>query len=300
MSMWIYRPSRQLGWLAVTGSDAAQFLQGQFSQDVRSLGPGGSRYGLWLDHKGRVTADGTILNVASAGSDVPYAIACRDPAAAAALRQRLESFIIADDVTIDDRSPEWAAWLAAGPGAESALRQAAGAMAPVFGGRRRGSELWEWVWAIPSSAFHAAADAVWAQGAGRRVTDEEWEQARILAGVPSIPEDIGSGDLPQEAELDVTAVSTDKGCYVGQEVMSRLKSRGRIRRRLQRVRGSGAAPDAQPAPLWREGRRVGELRSRFNDGAAGRWIGLALISADLKSGDRIGTASDAPANAELW
>jgi hypothetical protein len=71
------------------------------------------------------------------------------------------------------------------------------------------------------------------------------------------------------------AVSYTKGCFLGQEVMARLRT-GKIRRRLFRVAGTGLPPEGRPTPLLQAGRRVGELRSAAADGSGG-WLGLAML-----------------------
>jgi hypothetical protein len=130
-----------------------------------------------------------------------------------------------------------------------------------------------------------------------------WESLRIHSGIPSVPRDAGPGDLPQEAGLVAAAVSFDKGCYLGQEIMARLKTRGRIRRGLRVVGGArspsalavpsslpnapgGLVPPHRVLPLFWQGKPVGELRSWVVDGAEG-WIGLAMVQVDV------------PADAEL-
>jgi hypothetical protein len=103
------------------------------------------------------------------------------------------------------------------------------------------------------------------------------ERMRIAARIPAVPADVGPTDLPNEGGLEADAISYTKGCYLGQEVMARLKSMGQVRRRLLRVRGTGASLPALPAPVFRGARQVGELRSAVSDEAAG-WIGLAMVS----------------------
>ena len=109
------------------------------------------------------------------------------------------------------------------------------------------------------------------------LTAEEVTRRRIGAGIPAIPADVGPGDLPNEAGLEGEAISFTKGCYLGQEVMARLKSMGQVRRRLMRVRGEGENIPTLPAPLFGAGRAVGELRSAVRDGVGG-WIGLAMVT----------------------
>jgi folate-binding protein YgfZ len=89
--------------------------------------------------------------------------------------------------------------------------------------------------------------------------------------------DVGPSDLPNEAGLETDAISFKKGCYLGQEVMARLQSMGRVRRRLRRVRSRGPAIPAPGAALFCGGRPAGEMRSAVVDGAGGA-IGLAMLS----------------------
>lgn len=96
-----------------------------------------------------------------------------------------------------------------------------------------------------------------------------------------MPDDIGPADLPNEGGLESQAISYSKGCYLGQEVMARIKTMGRVRRNLIRVSGRGSPP-AVPAALWRGDRREGELRSAVAD--AGGFLGLALVSTAGQSG----------------
>ena len=116
---------------------------------------------------------------------------------------------------------------------------------------------------------------------------------RITRGGISVPRELGPGDLPQEAGFDEFAVSFTKGCYIGQEVMARLKSMGRVRRGLIRVSGEGAAPDV-PAELFAGERRVGELRSSAPLESGG-FVGRAMVTlTDLPDDLTVGIGPDAP------
>jgi folate-binding protein YgfZ len=268
-TLLIYRYT-SVRWLHVTGTDAFSFLQGQCTADLRPLAAGAeSVYTLWLNHKGRVQADGFVL----AGRGHDYWIASY-ASPGEALRTRLESFVIADDVVIVDEAAAWAAATVIGgdPAGEVALRAAGGF---AFSGRRGVAGAREWV--FPRAA--EAAVALLSEGA-REVNAEMMEAWRIAAGIPAVPQDIGPGELPNEGGLERDAVSFTKGCYLGQEVMARLHTMGRVRRRLMRVRGAGAAPSV-PAPLEQGGRVVGELRSAVatENGFAGLAL-LTLLSLD--------------------
>ena len=252
--------------LRVTGEDAANFLQGQFTNDLRGLSTLGAVYGLWLNQKGKVLADSFVIAGPEAGAFwiVSYHVT------SASLRARLEDYIIADDVIVEDITREWTGLTLVGAGVLAWFAQAP-RVGLSFPGRRTAGENLEWI--FPRTQLTNAR----AQLAGWLELDEvTMERRRIAAGIPAVPADIGPADLPGEGGLEPATISYTKGCYLGQEVMARLKSMGQLRRRLQPLRGLGAVPPL-PAALWQGGRQVGELRSAVNL-AEGGFIGLAMVS----------------------
>jgi hypothetical protein len=259
-------PYRPACVLRVSGADAGAFLQGQFTNDLSRIDPLETVYGLWLDRKGRVMADSHVVRAAS-GTEY-WVVSVSSPGAA--LARRLEDFIIADEVVVEDSTPSWAGVALIGPGAGEWLSGEARA-GLLFPGRRYRAENWEWV--HPEADSGAVMAAV---GSGRPLSSLDVERLRIAAGIPSIPADIGPADLPNEGGLDSDAISYSKGCYLGQEVMARVKSLGRVRRTLVRVAGAGARPRV-PATLWLGDRKEGELRSAVTE-AGGGYAGLALVS----------------------
>ncbi len=271
---------RPTAWLKVAGDDAEIFLQGQFSNDLRGLAVGaGAVYGLWLDVKGRVLADSFVLRGdagKSAGANPGFWVGSYF-SAATVIRDRLESHVIADDVTIEDQTASWAAVSLLGPeagrlGAEQYLPRDGAFSSLVFSGRRTREENTEWVFPI------AAGETVRQLFAGLPELDATaMERQRIAAGIPAVPADVGPGDLPNEGGLDRDAISYTKGCYLGQEVMARLKSMGRVRRRLLRVTGIASEFPARPAALFLGERKVGELRSAVK-AESGGFTGLAMLS----------------------
>jgi folate-binding protein YgfZ len=264
-----YRPACVL---RVSGPDAAEFLQGQFTNDLRNLEPRRSVYGLWLDRKGRVMADSHVLK-SEDGPDF-WVVSVSSPAAVIA--RRLEDHIIADDVAIDDATSSWlgVSLIGAGVAAWCAAHSLPGLLFP---GRRGGVESCEWIFRDPDAASVKAM-----LSSAREMSMEDVERMRIASGVPLIPVDIGPSDLPNEGGLESAAISYSKGCYLGQEVMARLQ-RGRVRRALVRVTGSGAPPPV-PAALWRADRREGELRSVAPDAGGRGFAGLALVSVGAADG----------------
>ena len=252
--------------LRVTGEDAANFLQGQYTNDLRGLRTAGAVYGLWLNQKGKVVADSFVIAGASAGEF--WIVSYHAPAAV--LRARLEEYIIADDVSVEDVTTKWTGLTLLGAGVVAWFAQAP-RVGLSFPGRRTSGETLDWIFPLPELLNARAQLAGWAE-----IDGVAMERQRIAAGLPAVPADIGPADLPGEGGLEPVTISYTKGCYLGQEVMARLKSMGQVRRRLQRVRGPGAAPQ-RPAALWQGGRQIGELRSAV-DLAEGGFIGLAMVS----------------------
>jgi folate-binding protein YgfZ len=256
--------------LRATGPDARTFLQGQFTNDLSKIGPGESAYGLWLDRKGRVMADSRVVQ--GDGVSEFWIVSTFSPAAA--IGSHLGAHLIADDVEIADETAAWRgiSLVGAGSGGWLASERRPGLSFP---GRRDAGEGWEWI--VREQDLAAAVAAV---SGARELSADEVERLRIASGIPSVPADVGPSDLPNEAGLDRVAISYSKGCYTGQEVMARIRSMGRLRRELVRVRGGGPLPRL-PAALWRGDRREGELRSAVGD--AGGFHGLALVSASSAS-----------------
>ena len=247
----------------ITGEDAAAFLQGQCTADLRG---GALTDALWLNRKGRVLAHTVVAKEA----DGSFLLLCPH-LAAEALIAVVTANVIADDVVATDETAAWGRWIAWG--AEPAL-----ADAKIFPTRRFGVAAWD--------LLTPAGSAV----PGEPGSLAELESARIAAGVPSVPADCGASEFPQECGLDVW-VSYTKGCYLGQEVMARIQSMGSLRRILRRVEGPVSVGLELKTP---EGKVAGLVRSAAGD------VGLALVSVDLAEslvlgGVRIGAPAQMPA-----
>jgi len=269
-------------WLRVTGEDALVFLQGQVTQDLKTPPDGAAVYGLWLSQKGRVVADSTFFKVNEREVWV-----LSHGTASAVIRERMESYIIADDVVVDDFTEGASGLVAFGARAIAWMQQRFSSpfqpgkwlrreggddgseVGFVFQGRRGIEPCWEWV-----SSGRLELPPV---DAGETLPLQDVERARINAGIARIPYDLGPGELPNEGGLEDLAISYTKGCYLGQETMARLKSLGQVRRRLMRIRGSGVAPSVRPQPLFQKGKRVGELRTTVPL-TEGGFAGFALFT----------------------
>jgi len=272
-------------WLRVSGADAASFLQGQFTNDLRTPAAG-AVYGLWLNLKGKVVADSFVIR--DAGADGWWIGSYFS--AAAVILARLEGLVIADDVVFTDETAVWTAVSVVGEGAAAWVEANPLPGAVVFPGRRGADGAVECVFPRGGPEYPMGADAVAARPV---LTADEMERRRISAGIPAVGIDLGEADLPNEAGLETTAISYTKGCYLGQEVMARLKAMGQVRRRLECVgAGEAAVPAALPASVYAGGRVVGEVRSAVSDGRGG-WLGLAMLSLlHVAAGTRLALSAD--------
>ncbi|CAA6680202.1 MULTISPECIES: folate-binding protein YgfZ [unclassified Lentimonas] len=264
--------------LLVTDEDAADFLQSQFSNELRPFEAGQCTYGLWLDVKGKVIADSVVLCEGEERFRV-----LSECSAAEVIEQKLEQHIIADDVEIDVL-PTGASIALVGEGAEDTL-SAMGYSLPatdafvdvdglrIFRGRRSLQPCFE-LWSESSAVIAGLKKRIEDSGV-IFVCEAQVQLARIAAGVPSVPDEIGPGDLPGEGALVGRGVSLTKGCYLGQEVVARMHNVGRPQRALFRVSGAEKAPQCPIALYSAESKKVGELRSAFSTETG--WQGVALL-----------------------
>jgi folate-binding protein YgfZ len=272
--MHFFRPAASI---AVTGEDAFAFLQGQFTNELRQQS-GTEAYGLWLNQKGKVVGDSHVMH---RGLNEFVVVSVATPAAT--IRQRLEQYIVADDVTVTE-AEGWRQGLAVwGEGAAALVASSIGVVPSggqflekervlVFRGCRSQVDNFEFVG--PESTLVAWGERLAAAGC-RAVDANEAERVRIADGIPGIPHDLGPSDLPNEGGLEHTAISYTKGCYLGQEVMARLKNLGQVRRQLRVVQGTGGVP-APGAALFQEGRKAGEIRT--SAAAGDGFIALAMLT----------------------
>jgi folate-binding protein YgfZ len=280
---------------SISGPDAYTYLQGQFTQDLNRP-PGAACYGLWLNQKGRVLADSFVLRRAEREFLV---VSFTSPADA--LRQRLESYLVADEVEIADMTAQWARVGVWGNSVADRLDTVplvgsffADERGIVFAGRA--SRLPSFELLVPRASVDAWR-AKLTQAGLREADDTTAARERILSGIPAVPIDIGPNDLPAEGGLDETAISFTKGCYLGQEVMARLKNLGQVRRRLHVIRGPGLTP-VSPMALYQGGKKIGETRSTAPDGDG--FVAMAMLSlVNLNVAKKLSLNADGAADFEV-
>ncbi|MFO1097471.1 MAG: folate-binding protein [Xanthobacteraceae bacterium] len=250
------------GIVRVSGADVRRFLNGLFTADIESMTATAPRYAALLTPQGKIVAD--FIVVQADGDDAGFLLDC-ERALAGPLVAKLNFYKLRAKVTVESLAETMGA-LALWDADAAPARQPG---APWFPDPRLGALGWRAI-APPALAAELAA----AQGAAL-VDEVAYEAHRIALGVPRGGCDFAYGDaFPHEADMDqLNGVAFDKGCYVGQEVVSRMQHRGNVRNRVVPVRIDGAAP-APGTPVVVGDKTVGAV------GSAADGRGLALLRLD--------------------
>jgi folate-binding protein YgfZ len=258
--------------VAVFGPDATTFLQSLLSQDLDPVAVGGSAHALLLEPRGKLVVD---LRAAHVGDDEWWCVC--EPGFGAVLAAGLQRFKIRVKVEIEDRSAEVTGAALRGPDAielHAKVLEPAGSIAVRVD--------WADAPGIEILGEPAAIDAVVAElvGAGAgEITDAAYEAMRIEAGIPRQGFDIDETTIAQEAFLELDAVSFTKGCFLGQELVCRIDTRGHVNRLLRRLRAD--EPIARGATVLAEGKEAGRVTS-----AAGT-VALATLRRQVEPGSTV-------------
>ena len=209
--------------LRITGRDRIRYLNGQVTANVTRLGADRALPACVTTAKGKLSAE-IFITATPDALLIDAEAELREP-----LAQRLERYIVADDVTIDDVTETHG--LLHIIGAEPAKFLLAGSSSAVVrGSARLGTRGWD-VWLSPEECS-AVLEALPKESGPHLLSPELVEVVRLEAGVPRWGRDFTEETLPPEAGLDRTHIDYAKGCYIGQEVISRLKSVGHVNRQL--------------------------------------------------------------------
>jgi folate-binding protein YgfZ len=289
------------GLLSVQGGDRVRWLDGMLSNDITALAPGPESsgcYALLLTRQGRIVADFHVL----LREECVWLEVARDGLPHA--RETLERFIIADDVVLGDVSDEVERLGLEGPAAGAVLAAALGrrleladdACAEVkIAGVRVLVAAFGWSGAPARQLFAPRAEAervaavLLEAGAGLGLLEagtDTLEILRVEAGIPALGRELDEEVLPAEARLE-RAISTEKGCYTGQEVVARMHSRGRVGHLLVGLRSEQAPPPEPGAEIVGAGRKLGEVTSSCVSAADGP-IALGYVrAAHAEPGSRV-------------
>ncbi len=277
-----------LPWMAgleMLGEDRVRFLNGLVTCDVKGLEPGRGAYGFVTSLKGRVMADLAVLALDDRlWLELPASVA-------GPIAEHLLKYVIVDRVEIRPLDgviplglvgPRSAEVLGAGelPEADFGHLQIRLCGAEVRAVREPPlGEVPAWTLWVPATRAGDLFEQLLERGAAhalRPVGHRALDRLRLEAGRPLFGVDFGPDHFPQETGLEAAAVSYDKGCYLGQEVVARIHYRGGVNRHLRGLMGSGAPPDDL---VGREvsagGRAAGTVTSAAP--ADGGWLGLAIL-----------------------
>jgi folate-binding protein YgfZ len=270
------------GKLVASGSDALEFLQGQLTNDLEALAPGGGCYAALLDRKGHMQADMRVLLLAEQEVWLDT-----EPAATDAVMRHLATYKIGRQVEIAQPGADLAILSLLGPAARELA--GTGPLAPEHAHRELevgGVECRAIAtdlgvdFICPASRTREVAGALIEAGAAA-VSEPAVEILRVESGRPRFGREMSTATIPQEAGIDGRAVSFTKGCYIGQETVARLHYKGRPNRHLRGLRLE--APVSEDDAIALEGRDVGRVGTAVISPAHGP-IALAVIRREAEPG----------------
>ena len=267
------------GKLRVNGEDRARLLHAMTTNHIEQLTPGTGCYAYFLSAQGRILADVNVL------CREDYFLLDTEPETREKVYRHLDKFIIADDVTLEDQTAETATIALEGP-ASAAVLKTLGAPAPESD---CGSEEWKsglvvratitggpgWFLMAPAGAKNELIQRLEAVGA-ESGDDEAFRTVRIENARPRYGEDLSERYLAQEAN-QARALHFTKGCYLGQEIVERVRSRGQVHRILVPILLDTTAPPPSGTRLQHLGASVAEITSSAYSPSLGKVVALAYV-----------------------
>ncbi|MGH2990426.1 MAG: YgfZ/GcvT domain-containing protein [Solirubrobacterales bacterium] len=271
--------------LVVRGPEAVDYLQGQITNDVEALAPGGGCYAALLDRKGHMRADLRVLRLGGEELWLDAEEIAREP-----VLRHLEMYKVGRELEVEDASATSALLSVIGPA--SGELTGAGPLEPEHAHRELelggaacravatdlGIDL-----IVPAADAGAAREAL-AQSGAVGVSEAAAEIVRVEAGRPRFGAEMTDATIPAEAGINERAVSFSKGCYIGQETVARLHYKGKPNRHLRGLRLDGQVSPGEPIRLGE--REVGTVGSACLSPALGP-IALAIVRREAAPGERV-------------
>ena len=261
-----YLPDR--GVIRVTGEDARTFLDGLVTSDISEVGADRARYAGLLTPQGKIIADFIVAEADGEQTGGGFLLDC-PRALAPDLAKRLAMYKLRAKVTVED------------------LTDTLGVVA--FWDGERGGDGQGVVYADPRHMALGDRLIVDAARAADLATHsaEDWRAHRISLGIPHGGQDFAYGDaFPHEADMDqLGGVDFNKGCYVGQEVVSRMQHRSNARTRIVPVIFDGGFAAEEGSEIQAGGKAAGRIGSTAPGGKALAWIRLDRAAEALQAGE---------------
>jgi aminomethyltransferase len=276
-SAWLDLSAR--GRIRAVGEDRVRLLHAMCSNHIEQLQTGQGCYAFFLNPQGRILADAVILALADA------LLIATEPETRESLYAHLDKYIIADDVTLEDTTAATVEIGVEGPGAAD-VESRLGAPVPTA---PYSHQVWGDRLAIRSSVTGQPGFAIMAPATDREALIREIEAAgavpasnqdaevvRLELGHPRYGEDITDQYLPHETQL-LGALHFSKGCYIGQEIVERVRSRGGVHRFLVPLEMEGDTPPEAGAVITADGKALGAITSAAWSPAHARIVALGYL-----------------------
>ena len=275
---WIDLSNR--GKIRVTGEDRARLLHAMSTNDVQHLSPGQGLYAFFLTALGRILADAYIYNIGES------LFLDTEPETGSKLVEHLDRYIIADDATLDNETGTWACIGIEGSTAHDVASQVGisvpskqnavtqwrdGFVAHVASTGREGIRVF-----VPAGSKQSLVDRL-TELSVPQATAAEARLVRMENAMPRYGDDISERYLVQETQ-QVQAVHSNKGCYLGQEIVERVRSRGQVHRLLVPVRiHNTTAPQPGSKLVTAAGENAGEITSAEFSPGLGEVVAFAYV-----------------------
>jgi len=266
------------GRILARGRDRARLLHNLTSNDVKKMTPGASVYAFLLSPQGRIQADLYL----SCFTD--HFLLDTEPEQREKVLQHIKRYIIADQVELEDVTSATACIGLEGPGAGRVLAQVG---VPVPGDYAH--EAWGAITVAgitqtgqPGARIYCAAaefDGIVAKlrtAGAQPASADHARTVRIENGKPRYGEDILEKSLPQETQ-QMHAVSFTKGCYLGQEIVERIRAQGHVNKKLVRLEIEGTEPPPSGTKAISNAAEVGEITSAVHSPQSGAIAALAYL-----------------------
>ncbi|HYM10646.1 MAG TPA: glycine cleavage T C-terminal barrel domain-containing protein, partial [Bryobacterales bacterium] len=266
--------------IRATGRDRVRFLHNLLSNDVKGLRPGQGNYHFLLNPQGRIQGDVNLYLFDD------HILLDTEPEMRERVRAHLQKYIIADQVTLEDVTADLATVAVEGPQADGV----AGVSLPAESGAhieadgitagRTSATGQPGVWFFVEAARKAGIIARLERAGAVAAAAEDARIVRVENALPRYGEDITDTILPQETQ-QARAVSFTKGCYLGQEIVERIRSRGQVHRSLVQLAIEGQEPPAAGSAILAVGQEIGKLTSPVWSPRQERCLGLAIVRREL-------------------
>jgi folate-binding protein YgfZ len=252
------------GRIEARGRDRARLLHNISSNDIKNLTPGSSCYAFLLSPQGRIQADLSLVCFED------HFLIDTEPELRDKVRRHILKYKVADQVELEDVTSQTAAIGVEGPAAQSiGLPAGAHTIAPFTVTGQPGYRVYCAAGEMPELVRQLEA------AGARAATLDEARVVRIENARPVYGEDIRETTLPQETQ-QMHAVSFTKGCYIGQEIVERIRALGKVHRKLERIELDGDEPVAVGTKLTVDGHEA-EITSSVYSPHFGKAIALAYV-----------------------